>query len=326
MAFSQHTALEFLRRAHQQQRLAHAYLITGPAGSGKRSLAIQIAEMVNPAVRERGGSRDLHIAEPESKSRRIVVEQIRELEKELQMRSSSGARKVGIIFDADRLQVQASNAFLKTLEEPPNNSLLLLVTSQPQMLLDTIISRCIPLQLSTATKPPLSPAQLRLLELLERYFEIPGAGLPQIFGLVREFTLLLQERRKEIQEETAAELKKEQALYKQATDSAKWLEEREEYFKALNESRYVQQRFALVDTLLQWWADVLRLQNGGPELDYPGQAAATERLAVLYPTHEVLARISQLEELRENLNRNVQEQLALEVAFLKAFGPPEKAA
>ena len=83
------------------------------------------------------------MAEPESKSRRIVIEQIRELEHALQMRSTNGRRKVVIISEADRLQPQAANAFLKTLEEPPSNSLLLLLTALPEALPDTIVSRCI---------------------------------------------------------------------------------------------------------------------------------------------------------------------------------------
>src|SRR5438552_11110188 len=113
MAFSRTAALRYLRRAHEQNRLAHAYLISGSPGSGKRVLAAELANLVNGT--EMGDvfsskAREIFVAEPESKSRRIVIEQVRGLEHSLQMRASPGRRKVAIIGDADRLQPQAANA------------------------------------------------------------------------------------------------------------------------------------------------------------------------------------------------------------------------
>ena len=320
MPFSKSAAFDLLRRSQEMERLAHAYLITGPQGSGKRELAMLLAGLVLGEDSRSGKSHpDIHVAEPESKSRRIVIEQVRELEHALQMRSLLGGKKVGIIFDADRLQVQASNAFLKTLEEPPNNSLLILVTAQPEALLDTIISRCIPIALVSAGKPPLKPRQIQLLELLNEFFQKEKTALPEVFNLVRQFTGLLQEAKTAIQQENEAELKKEKSLYSQTTDGGKWLDGREDYYKALGESRYVNERFELADILLQWWADVARQQNQGVHLDFPQWRGITAEIAVRFSTSEVLKKISALEELRENLNRNVNEQLAIEVAFLNVF-------
>ena len=118
MAFARTTALEFLRRAYEQDRLAHAYLITGAPGSGKEVLAAELASLVNGTPAKdvfSAKAREVFIARPESKSRRIVTAQIRALEHALQMRASDGRRKVAIIPDADRLQTEAANAFLKTL-------------------------------------------------------------------------------------------------------------------------------------------------------------------------------------------------------------------
>ena len=137
MPFSRTTALEYLRRANEQNRLAHAYLISGPPGSGKHELAADLASLVNgtPAGDVFSAkAREIFVARPESKSRRIVIEQIRDLEHALQMRASNGRRKVAIVSDADRLQPQAANAFLKTLEEPPKDSLLLLLSALPEAL------------------------------------------------------------------------------------------------------------------------------------------------------------------------------------------------
>jgi len=323
MAFSSEAAFELFRRAWGQRRLAHAYLVTGPAGSGKRELAGRVAALVTG---QREGLSlfkhpDIHLAEPESKSRRIVIEQIRALEAELQLKASGAGRKAGVILEADRLSPQASNAFLKTLEEPPDNCLLLLVTSIPEALLDTIRSRCIPVALQIAGDREPEPAQVRLLEVLTAFYHTEGrAGIPRVFNLSREFIQLLRETRQGIQDKNAAELKREEALYRQTTDGA-WLKEREDYYKGVTESRYILERSRLVETLLQWWADILRRQQGCANLDFSSCAETTGELARKFSTPQVLDKVAQLEELRENLGRNVQELLAVEAAFLRVFGP-----
>jgi DNA polymerase-3 subunit delta' len=101
MAFALTTALEFLRRAHEQNRLAHAYLITGTPGSGKEMLATELASLVNGTPAKEvfsSKAREIFVARPESKSRRIVTAQIRELEHALQMRAADGRRKVRCCF------------------------------------------------------------------------------------------------------------------------------------------------------------------------------------------------------------------------------------
>ena len=327
MAFSPEAAFDFLHRAFESGRLAHAYLITGETGSGKRTLATRLAALVTGGGQPGGDPLqhpDVHCVEPESKSRLIKVEQTRELEKELQMRASQSGLKVAILFDADRMNASASNSFLKTLEEPPAHSLLLLVSAHPEMLLETILSRCILVQLAAPPRRELGEGQRRLLDLVIRFTakSKPGeTGIGGVFTLVREFTRLLSEAKAGVQEEGAAELKREEALYKQTTDG-KWLGEREEYYKALSESRYLEARNVFMETLLQWWGDVLRHQHGATAedaLDFPDYAEQTAHLAKSLTTQEVLRRMSALEGLRENFSRNVQEQLAIEVAFLGAF-------
>src|SRR6202011_3536177 len=169
MAFSRKEALQYLRRAHEHNRLAHAYLICGPPGSGKRTIAAELASLVNgtePANVFSAKARGIVTAEPESKSRRIVIEQVRGLEHSLRLQAAEGRRKVAIISEADRLQPQAANAFLKTLEEPPNNSLLLLLSAMPEVLPDTILSRCISIPLAAGEDEAAMPQEAELVELL----------------------------------------------------------------------------------------------------------------------------------------------------------------
>ena len=87
----------------------------------------------------------------------------------------------------------------------------------------------------------------------------------------------------------------------------------------MSEARYRSERSALIETLEQWWADVLRHQQDADHLDHPEFAAATKTIAEQFSVMDVLRRVVAVERLRENSGRNVQEQLALEVAFLEAF-------
>lgn len=323
MAFTPAIALQYLRGAQERERLAHAYLITGPAGSGKRALAAEIAELVNGAAAETvfaGGATDVHLTGPESKSRRIAIEKIRALEHALQMRASGGRRKVAIISEADRLGTQAANAFLKTLEEPPNNSLLLLLSSIPEVLPDTIISRCLALHLTAPNDTARTSDEQDLLALLEALAaEKQGAGVHAAYRLTQGFQRLLGKIRAAILEENGASQKDEETHYKQTTDAKNWLESREEHYKALSESEYLQRRAELVEILFLWWADVLRSSQDVIARELPEAQPITATVAARLTTPEILRRIRRLEQLRDHLSRNVQENLALEVAFLSVF-------
>ena len=321
MAFARTTALEFLRRAYEQNRLAHAYLITGAPGSGKELLAAELASLVNGTAAKdvfSAKAREIFVARPESKSRRIVTAQIRGLEHALQMRAGDGRRKVAIIPDADRLQTEAANAFLKTLEEPPKDSLLLLLSAMPEALPETILSRCIAIPLASNGEVESKKEEEKLIKLLQQASRQATWSIQFAYRLAQEFQQLLRAIREEVKRETDDALEREQARYKDATDGA-WLEEREEYYKALTESLYLQRRASLVETLFAWWTDILRASNDVAQRDVPGAKQETAALAKRFSTAEILRRIRSLEELRDHLNRNVHENLAIEVAFLAIF-------
>jgi DNA polymerase-3 subunit delta' len=321
MALARTTALEFLRRAYEQNRLAHAYLIIGAPGSGTEMLAAELASMVNGTPAKdvfSARAREIFVARPESKSRRIVIGQIRELEHALQMRAVNGRRKVAIIADADRLQSEAANAFLKTLEEPPKDSLLLLLSALPEALPETILSRCITISLALDGEVHSKKEQEKLVKLLQQASRQAAWTIQFAYRLAQEFQHLLRSVREEVKLETDEALKGEQTRYKDATNGA-WLEEREEYYKALAESLYLQRRAALVETLFAWWTDVLRASNDVAQRDIPAAKKETGTLASRFSTAEILRRIRSLEELRDHLGRNVHEGLAIEVALLTIF-------
>jgi len=128
--------------------MGHSYLLTGDRAESLENLALGLAGQVLAGAPQENP--DFHSVRPESKSRSITVLQIRELERELYLRPFMAPLKVAVIFDAERMCLggaSAANAFLKTLEEPPARTLILLTSGRPALLLPTIISRCLRLDL-----------------------------------------------------------------------------------------------------------------------------------------------------------------------------------
>ncbi|GAA5477669.1 hypothetical protein [Haloferula helveola] len=335
MAFTVDRAFDLISGAHGRERLAHAFLISGPRGSGKEELAARLVKLLQsdggggidlfgepvkeeaPPLDELAGD-GVRILRPQSKSRRITVDSIRELEKSLHVVAGPNAWKIGVIADADRMVPAAENAFLKTLEEPPPRTLLLLLTENPGALLPTVISRCVRLPL-IGTPGLLEGGGRELVEALNAAAS-QGFGGPAIaLGLKAVFSAILVERKAEAEAAGKELLKEEEKALKQAVEGD-WLKRREEALKAVAESDYLADRDRLFDVLQSWMADVLRAKTGSGGLEFAECAGETAAVAEGESLPGLLTRMDALEELRANLRTNAQEQLALEVGFLKAFG------
>jgi DNA polymerase III subunit delta' len=146
-------------RVMQRGRLAHAYLFTGPPGIGKRLFAEELAKALlceAPAVERleacdrcvactqfaAGTHPDYFVAGRPEESLELPIAVMREFCRNLALKPARGRGKVAILDDADDLNEEAANCFLKTLEEPPPRSVLFLVGTSPDRLLPTIVSRC----------------------------------------------------------------------------------------------------------------------------------------------------------------------------------------
>lgn len=234
------------------------------------------------------------------------------------MRSTDGRQKVAIVSDVERMTQQAANAFLKTLEEPPNNSLLVLLSAIPEALPETILSRCIQIPLASPNETKRTPEQLELVEVLNSADINSQGNVHEAYRLVQAFQQLLGRIKQTIQDESAASLKREETRYRNTTEGD-WLESREDYYKALTESRYIHERAQLLEILFLWWSDVLRASTGVSTRELPDARTQTEAVAARLTTPEILQRLRTLEELRDHLGRTIQEALAIEVAFLKLF-------
>lgn len=147
--------LQILKRAIAHGTLAHAYLFSGESGIGKKMTALALAAAVNcraagpdggcgscPSCRKvaTGGHPDVHFLAAEGNE--IKIDQVREAQADLALRPFEGNKKVLIVDGAEGLNAASANAFLKTLEEPPGDALIVLITAMPQSLLPTIRSRC----------------------------------------------------------------------------------------------------------------------------------------------------------------------------------------
>ena len=148
-----------LAQAYQQGRLAHAYLFVGPEGIGKRTFAYELAKTLlctaapapfTPCDRcpaclqvEAGSHPDITVARLPDEKQELPVELMRkEFIPRLGLKASRGGWKIGILEDADAFNEESANCFLKTLEEPPPNTLLILRSRTLERQLPTIRSRC----------------------------------------------------------------------------------------------------------------------------------------------------------------------------------------
>ena len=163
----QERAINILQGCIAKKRIPHAMLFAGDEGIGKRLTAINFAKTLNcqkevmksslphfPASLDscgqcpsclkidKGNHPDVFIVGPEGDAGQIKVSVIRELERAFSYKPFEGNYKVAVIDNAETMNGEAANAFLYTLEAPPSQSILVLISSRPDMLLPTIRSRC----------------------------------------------------------------------------------------------------------------------------------------------------------------------------------------
>ena len=151
----QERAVHLLKQAIQREKMPHAYLFVGLPGVGKTTTALAMAQALNCEAPEAGEGcgrckpcrqlssgnfPDVELVEPEGQS--IKIEQVRDLERRLAYKPVVGTYRVSVVRTAEAMTEEASNAFLKTLEEPPAGNVLVLSATEPSDLLPTIVSRC----------------------------------------------------------------------------------------------------------------------------------------------------------------------------------------
>lgn len=329
-----------LQRSLERGRLGHAYLFTGHDLAELQAIAQTLAKTLNCRQPARGGNgvaidccdeclncrkiaggnhADVHWVRPESKSRIISVDQMRELMHEINLKPTEAEYKVAVIVAADRLNVQGANAFLKTLEEPPPKSVLILLATEPQRLLETIVSRCLRLNFAGDGPRPLAPAEM---EWLAAFSEMAALEQKSLLGRYRLMDVLLQKLtalKSAIDESLTA-----RSPLQRYNDVEKDLREKwEDELAAAIEAEYRRQRTDLLAIVQRWLRDVwLTAVSGGKKegaadlLNFP-RLAGTQRVAARISAGAAMENLQIIEATQRLLHTNVQEALALEVGLLK---------
>ena len=326
--------VQLLQRSLARGRLGHAYLFTGGQLDELEPLARTLAKTLNCQNPVALGGRatdccdaclncrkidsethaDIHWARPESKSRIVTVEQIRDLMQQIQLKPAEAGYKVAVIAAADRLNPQAANAFLKTLEEPPPNCVLILLSTEPSRILETILSRCLRLNFSGDGARPLEAAQA---EWLQHFGALAAGEQKSLLGRYRLLDVLLQklaEIRARVGETLTARspLEKHDDVEKGLRD--KW----EDELAAAIEAEYRRHRAELL-LLVQWWLRDVWLHTlaaGRDLLKFP-EVSGAETVARRIHPQQALENLQTLDQTQRLLHSNVQEALALEVSLLK---------
>jgi len=334
--------VELLQRSLARGRLGHAYLFAGDRLEELELLARTLAKTLNcrNPVKTGGGATDCCDAclscqkidhdthadvfwvRPESKMRQIKIEQITRREESparvvnefVNLKPTEGEYKMGVIVAADRMTIQAANAFLKTLEEPPGRSVLILLSTEPQRIPETILSRCLRLNFFGEDGPSLDAAER---EWLAHFDALAANEQKSLLGRYRLLDALLQklgEIRARVEEALTARSPLQQYDEIEKDLREQWADE----LAAAIEAEYRRQRAETL-LLVQWWLrDVwLRtLASGGCLLKFP-ELAGAEAVARRITRWQALENLQTLEQTGRLLHTNVQEALALEVGLLK---------
>jgi len=324
--------LSLLKRSFDAGRLAHAYVVEGNPRSEGGALAERLLAMVEcsgkdkPCGQCRGCSLavkrlhpDIVWVEPQTKSRKIEIEQIRWVREQLNQSSLTGGWKGCVLVCADRLTIESSNAFLKTLEEPPGQCLFLLLTENPQSLLPTIVSRCQYVRVDEADAGENEEWMWEFLQILSEGSEHclknrsrgardeESAALTALWQSARIGALLAQLKQmaeEEIRRQNESTRDKEEVEDPDVT-------------AARISARYRELRMRLVRAMLWWYRDVLLLVCGGaPEhLHYRSHAELLRRIAGFTTRQQALRNLRAVENMHRQMEMHLPEGLVLEVGL-----------
>jgi len=304
-------------------RLGHAYLLVGnPRGAAGR-LAEKIAQMLfcegkNPPCGECGNCRkaarrlhpDVIRIEPIKKSRGILVEQIEEVLRRTFQTAYAGGWKVFIITGAERMNIEAANKLLKTLEEPPPRSLFLLVSDQPEALLPTVVSRCQRVVLPESLDEPDEELRDEVIEIASCLGQ--GSAARRLLN-ARSLLELLKKTREEVENEA------EEALEQTGEEER---EDAEEIGQGRVEAEYRERRRQILRLLLLWQRDLLLAENGLEDdlLFFKSAAEKIRSAAGRLTRADITHNMTVIEETQRRLDQHLPENFVIERAFLQFKG------
>jgi DNA polymerase-3 subunit delta' len=310
---------QMVKRAIDTGRPAHGYLIVGSVRNHGMKLTMSILQNFFCVAAEKPCGKcdackrveartepDVHWIFPEMKSRVISAEQMREkLLAEISQTSFSGGWKAGVLVGVDRLNDSSANAFLKTLEEPPERTIFLLLTDTPQQVLPTIISRCQRIDLD-AFRELSEPWLGTLLSTLSSpYFRTPLERLMMSEQLSKVLEELKEKAEEWVKEESA---------------QAQNVEEDEDVFLAKVSARYREIRMDFLVTFMRWFRDLFVVKAGGAEsLHFKEKAELFKTRAAQLTLAQTMYNLNAVEELARQFDRNLNEDTVLAYAIDRIY-------
>ena len=266
-----------------------------------------------------GSYPELNLLQPSSKTRKIPVDAVREFERRLGLTAATGRLKIGLVCEVDRMNDQSQNAFLKTLEEPPTGTLLVLTSANPRQLLPTIRSRCQTVRLLRNRQEYGGWAERGLFTALTLIR--PGAGAASGLAGAHRIGSLLAGLHAEA--EALAKAAADPNLAAQAVLDPALRKKVEEELAVRIEAEYQGLRQELIATIGAWFQQRVLLAAGAPPhtLPHPEMLAAASDPAAAPPLErwEEADRTARLAgELAWHLAGNIEERLCLEAFCLAA--------
>ena len=307
-------ATELLQRAIDRQHVAHTYLFTGPANIGKSTLAQDLAAALNctgaqpPCGRcqacdkvTRRTHPDVAMIEPDAG--KIKIEQVRRLQHDLALSPFEGRWRVCIVMDFQTATVEASNALLKMLEEPPARAVIVLTATDASLLLPTILSRCQVLPLRAISPRQLEDALVDRwnapADLARVLARLSGGRIGWAIRAINDSSLLTKRKRR-------------LDALRQIVPAGR--------AGRLQAAEQFSKREELPDILRlwqTWWWDLVLMRSGCAELitnlDYRDALGEQAEQCDLTRAEESARRT---DITLQQLNSNVNPRLALEVLFL----------
>jgi DNA polymerase-3 subunit delta' len=194
-------AVRVLENSFKSGRLAHAILLHGQCFEALEAVALSLSRALLETEHSPTSHPDCFCRRPTNKMRQISAQDIRSLIRAIQHSPNQGKRKVALLYEADRMNTAAANAFLKTLEEPPTDTTILLLSTRPYSLLPTIRSRCFNVKIPASVAPLLDGAWSAWIEQYQRWIaSILGMErkasssavlIMGLYGLLTQFETLL---------------------------------------------------------------------------------------------------------------------------------------
>ena len=315
----QDTAVQILKKSILSSHVSHAYLFQGLEGVGKKTTALALAQALNclkfdtslaeacgkcsGCIKvENGNHPDIQMVIPEKYV--IKIDQIRSLKGKVYYKCYEGRYKVIILDNAHNLTIEASNSLLKVLEEPPQDTVFILVTSEPGKLTDTIISRCQQIQfqpLSVYTIKELlmkkNPEKLSQISLAAG---LAGGSLAKAEELLAEGEVL------ENRQETINVVKK---LFELSfSDIILWCEKWDREKKKVK---------TILEIIQLWYRDLLVFRTTGREEILINQDLVADIKNSQHTLLNINYALLLINESIKNLEYNVSPRLVLEVFFMK---------